>query len=111
MPRWFWGSLLFVLVLDQGSKHLAREFLAVDGPGLTVLPGLLFLTQVRNPGLALGGFPGARGFAVLLTLAAVVEVFSAGMVRRRQGREFAPLVALAFGLVLGGALGNALDRV
>src|SRR3954452_4930959 len=90
--------LAVVVVVDQGTKLLARHLLPVDALGVTLLPGLLFLTQVRNPGLAGGTFPGAGMVAVLIAAAAVLAVLADLEARQRRGEVFAP--AVTFGLAL-----------
>jgi signal peptidase II len=75
-----------------------------------VFPGLT-LTHVRNPGIAFSlfadGGPLTRVLLHLVILTAVVVI--AWMVVR-HGRHRV-LSGIAFGLILGGALGNLLDRV
>ncbi|HVS02098.1 MAG TPA: signal peptidase II [Thermoanaerobaculia bacterium] len=102
---------LVVLVLDQWSKWLVELHL----PHLTgqrVIPGLLDFTHVKNTGVAFGLFAShgdlARTLALsavgLLALAVVVVYFW-----RTPGQDRLLLAALA--LVLGGAVGNLVDRV
>ena len=75
------------------------------GEDIRVLGGALYLTNLRNTGAA---FSFAEGFTVLFTLIAVVV--SVVIVRAaRQMRSTGWAVAL--GLVLGGALGNLVDRL
>ncbi len=109
-----WRYLLIsfvVLVLDQWSKWLIESHLS-DHASVEVLPGLLNLTHVRNTGVAFGFFA-TRGNATgtliltLLGLAALVFVAYYFWIVPRGDRIL--LVALA--LVVGGAIGNLLDRM
>jgi signal peptidase II len=75
-----------------------------DGP-VVLIEGFLQLRLVRNPGGAFGSLPGAGPIIALAALAAVVVI--ALIVHRLKGRW----ESVAMGLVLGGALGNLLDRV
>ncbi len=70
-----------------------------------MLGGLVYLTHARNTGAA---FSFAEGFTVVFTLVAVVV----SVIIVRTARQLASLGwAVALGLVLGGALGNLVDRL
>jgi signal peptidase II len=93
-----------VLALDVGSKHLAVDRLADRGP-VEVIDGVLHLQLVRNSGAAFGF---ASGLTVVLSLIAVTVV----VVILRAARALrSGWWALALGMVLGGAVGNLLDRI
>ena len=93
-----------VLALDVVSKHLAVDRLSDRGP-VEVIDGVLHLQLVRNSGAAFGF---ASGLTVVLSLVAVsviVVILRAARALRSAGW------AVALGLVLGGAVGNLLDRI
>ena len=101
---------LVVLFLDQLTKILAHAWL----PGRTVeiVPGLFNLVYSRNPGGLFGYFgdlpdPWRGLLLTLLPLAAVVMI--ALFLGRGEGVDRRTLTGL--GLILGGALGNLIDRV
>ena len=93
-----------VLLIDQLAKGLVMARLAA-GDTITVIPHLLNLTLVRNPGAAYGLLAGGRWF---LTAVAVIMVGVALYLAPRLGRHWQQV---ALGLMVGGALGNMLDRV
>ncbi|HWB70770.1 MAG TPA: signal peptidase II [Egibacteraceae bacterium] len=93
-------ALIWVL-LDQATKVLAVEVLSA---GRVVDLGWAQLRLIRNPGGAFG-FPGLPGLFVVV--AAVVVV----LVVRALPRTDRLSLALAYGLITGGALGNVLDRL
>ena len=99
------GVVAAVLVVDQLTKVWARS--AVDRGETRDLFPLLDLVHVRNEGIAFGALSGGRtGVVVLavgLALGGLLIVFALNADR--------PLVWLPTGLLLGGALGNILDRV
>jgi signal peptidase II len=95
---------LGVLALDLASKALAVRELSDHEP-VELLGGLLTLRLVRNPGAAFGM---AQGLTVVLTVVAVgVALVILRMARRLRSSWW----AVALGLVLGGALGNLVDRL
>jgi signal peptidase II len=75
------------------------------GEDIRVLGGLLYLTQLRNEGAA---FSFAQGATVVFSLIAVVV---AVVIVRTARRLYSTGWAVALGLVLGGAVGNLIDRV
>lgn len=99
--RRVWAAVAaFWVVLDQATKSLAVETLADH----TVRLSWLDLRLVRNPGGAFG-LPGLPGLFVVVTVVVLV------LVVRALPRTDRPSMAIAYGLLTGGALGNGLDRV
>ncbi|MEV0948772.1 signal peptidase II [Rhodococcus sp. NPDC049939] len=107
-PRHQRRLLLFViagvvLALDLLTKILAVAYIEPGRP-IWLVGDIVSLRLVRNPGAA---FSMATSMTWLLTLVAVGVVI--GVIR--IGRTLrSPLWALGLGLVLGGALGNLVDR-
>jgi signal peptidase II len=98
------GLALAVLALDVGTKLLVVATLS-DREPLRLLGGALYLTEARNTGAA---FSFAEGATVVFTLVAVAVVV---VIVRSARRLFSTGWAVALGLVLGGAVGNLIDRV
>jgi signal peptidase II len=93
-----------VLVLDQLSKHAVRHSV-VAGEEQRFLPGVE-LVNTRNHGVAFGFLPGSRiGVTILIGLAlAVLFIYFALHLSHR-------LIWLPTGMLIGGALGNIIDRL
>lgn len=101
-----WAGALtaaIALVLDQATKHLATVLLRPPGRAVE-LPGPFTLQLTFNPGGAFG-LPAPSWFFLLVTVVVVVVVV------RNLPRVTAVSPAVAYGLLLAGALGNAADRV
>lgn len=97
-------AVLVVYACDLASKLWAVAVLQ-DQPAVTVIPGILNLTFLRNPGAAFGM---GTGFTAVLSIAAVgISVVVAALAHRLRDRTW----ALTLGLLLAGALGNLTDRV
>jgi signal peptidase II len=96
--------LVVVVVLDQLSKH-AVEHSIVPGEERKLLPGVQ-LVNTRNNGVAFGFLPGSHlGVTILIGVALLLLLAYFA----RHARQ--PLIWLPTGMLLGGALGNVLDRV
>lgn len=97
---------LLALALDRVSKAVvARSIL--PGESVPVWQGVFHLTHVRNPGAAFGLLPGWDG--LLVVLPAAVALAAVWLVPALVGQH--PVAPLAVGLIVGGALGNLVDRV
>ena len=92
-----------VVVVDQATKQIVLASLA-RGEHRNVFLGL-DITNVRNKGVAFGALGGGGTLVTALTVAAVVAL--AVYFAFNTGR---PGLWLAFGMVVGGALGNLADR-
>ncbi len=95
---------LAVVAIDQLAKHAVRASI-VQGEERGVLPGLA-LVNTRNRGVAFGFLPGdpvAVTVVIVLALLALLVYFALHTTR--------PLIWLPTGMLLGGALGNVLDRL
>lgn len=95
---------LGVVAVDQGTKQWALSALT-EGERTPLLGDLLGLTLVFNPGAALSI---ATGQTWILTLAAVAVTV---VVLRMSSRIGSRTWTVALGLLLGGAVGNLIDRL
>jgi signal peptidase II len=100
---------LGVLVLDQFSKRMAYDNL-LDQPAMDLLP-VFSLVLVFNRGAAFGFLNDAGGWQhyLFVSLATVFSIILVVWIWRERVRN--PLLACALALVLGGAVGNLLDRL
>ena len=107
--RWpgilFYGVAVLAIALDQATKAWAVAALAPVG-SVPVVPGFFSLTFVRNTGVAFGLFAGqawvVAGFMVVLGGVALWYARGLDWARREPN--------IVGGLLVGGALGNLLDR-
>jgi signal peptidase II len=93
-----------VVLVDQASKAAVRGSI-VPGETRSVLPGVQFV-NTRNRGIAFGFLPGSHwAITALIALALLVLLV---YFARHSTR---PLIWLPTGMLIGGALGNVLDRI
>lgn len=96
-------TTLIVLISDQFSK----QFFSQLGKDFDVVDGILRITLVRNSGAAFGMFQEGRLFLVVSSvIASMVIIFLAGRIPPKETRR-----RVFLGMILGGALGNLVDRV
>ena len=93
-----------VLLLDQATKLIVVA--TIDRhTDIRLLGGALYLTHFRNKGAA---FSFAQGWTIVFSLVAVLV---AVVIVRTARRLYSTGWAVTLGLVLGGAVGNLLDRI
>lgn len=107
---WIWyGLALLVLVADQISKHFVLKKLIFATP-VKALPFLNWmLTFNRGAAFSFLGQAGGWQIVFFSSLALIVSIVIAIWLWRLP--ETASLTACALGLILGGALGNLVDRI
>ena len=96
--------LVLVVVLDQVTKALVRGGIDV-GDEDSVLPAIS-LVHVRNTGVAFGAFSGGGIIVVALVAAALTALLYYFVTHIDK-----PLIWLPTGMLLGGSIGNIIDRV
>lgn len=111
IPRIAWaayGLALLVIVLDQASKVWMLAGLSLREVGqVAVLPPILNFSYVENTGVSFGLFGGGAARWALSVFSILVAGALAWWALKAERRT---LVA-AIGLVMGGAVGNAIDRI
>lgn len=97
---------LAVVILDQVSKLLVVNYLKpIDS--ITLIKNVLKLTYLENTGAAFGTFTDNR--VVFMTLSVVIIAVLAFVVWRFHGQN--KLFDICMGLILGGGVGNMIDRI
>ncbi len=105
MARIFIGAGIIVAI-DQFTKALIRRTL-LPGQSLPIWPGVFHLSYVQNPGAAFGLLKNQTGLFVAVTAVVVVAIlFYASRLQPHMA-----LLRWAMALVLGGAIGNLIDRL
>jgi signal peptidase II len=96
-------------IADQASKLWLLFGLHLDPRAPVVVTPFVELVLTWNPGISYGWFPqqGAVGTWVLLAFVVAAVVFLWAWLSRSTSR----LTVLALGLIIGGAVGNAIDRL
>jgi signal peptidase II len=105
------GWLVFIIIADQVTKFIVDQSMPLHH-SIPVIDNLFSLTYIRNTGAAFGILSGSAAsfrlpFLVLFSILAIGFVVM--MLRRLPDRETGLITALAF--ILGGAIGNLIDRV
>lgn len=110
--KWLWLSA-FTVILDQLTKKIAEAELVLHQP-LAIFPSFN-LTLMYNKGAAFSFLSDAGGWQRILfvTLSASISVFLFFWLRqisKDEQQKNNQLIQIAIALILGGAIGNLIDR-
>jgi signal peptidase II len=99
------AAVVVAFGLDQATKALALAHAAALRSGVSVFPGF-DLTLLRNDGVTFGLLRGAPWWGLVALALVICVVLGSLLLRAQRSAE-----AIAYGAVIGGALGNVLDRI
>lgn len=97
---------LLILIIDQWSKWAIVKYMDLY-ESIPIIEGWLHITSTRNRGAAFSILQNQRWFFITLTV--IVSLFIIYYIYRIYKTE--KWYALAFSLILGGAIGNLIDRI
>lgn len=105
---WLVLSIVAVtIIVDQLTKFLVVKYMTL-GQSISVIDNFLYITSHRNEGAAWGILQGKMIFFYVVTLVVICLVI---LWIRKLDIKKEKLLVIALSLILGGALGNFIDRV
>lgn len=107
LSRAFFAAAAATLIVDVATKLTVHHNMTLGGPSIAVFGDYVRLTYIQNPGAAFSLFEGNRWFFVGVSILSMLLILALVM----SGRYAAVRMQAAFGLVLGGAMGNLIDRL
>ncbi len=105
MNIYFIISAICILVVDQITKYIVIQKLPVN-KSIEIIRGFLYITHVSNTGAAFGLF---QGYAKVLSIISIVAIFLIIILKTILKINYA-FYNISLGFILGGALGNLVDR-
>lgn len=108
--RWFLFTLLAVVALDQATKLWISSNLELWRGHIDVIPGFFQLVHYQNKG-AVGGILGDSEFRIPIFIAFTVVALGAMVAMVRKLEPIERFVPFVLGMIAGGAIGNAIDRL
>lgn len=106
----FWGFCIVGVILDQITKYWVYTSLKYNQDEVTIIPGFLSIVHAQNPGAAMGllrNYEYRQYLFLVFTVIAVAVVVD--LFRRLPKEDW--FMSTTLGLILSGAIGNAIDRV
>ena len=105
MNVYFLVTAVLVLVADQITKNIIIERVPVNS-SIEIIRGFLYITHVKNSGAAFGMF---QNYTKILTIISVVAIILIIILKVILKLNFA-FYNVSLGFILGGAVGNLIDR-
>lgn len=96
---------LIVLLADQLSKILVLKYLK-DVGSLPIIENILHLTYVENRGAAFGILQHKKWFFIVITILIVGFI----IIYFRKNKNYPKPMMIGLSLIVGGAIGNLIDR-
>lgn len=100
--------MLIIILMDQLSKYLTRSYLAL-GQSIDVWGSFLRLTHLQNTGAAFSLSLPNQSYNRCFFI--IVSIFATALIIYMLFKALHKLQVWAYGLILGGALGNLIDRI
>ena len=97
---------LFVIVIDQVSKWIIVKEMEY-GQSIPIIDNVLYITSHRNTGAAWGILEDRMWFFYVITVIFVIFI----VIYMQKFAKTDKLLGISLGLILGGAIGNFIDRV
>ena len=98
---------VLIVVLDQLSKFIVHSSMSLYD-SFPVIPSLLDFTYIRNEGIAFGiNFPGSKIFFIIFPI--LITFYLISLLKNKEFEDNSSQIALF--LIIGGAVGNILDRI
>lgn len=98
---------LIIVILDQLTKQFVKVYLP-SGTRVPVIDGFFYLEQTRNRGAAWGFLHGHEWGIYFLTGISILAVIGLYWITRKTKPGW---IRLALSFIVGGALGNLIDRI
>ena len=97
---------IILLIIDQISKILVVRLIDINN-GIEVIKNFFYLTYTHNTGAAFSILTGQRIFLILIAIVILIILFNYIRKNKIEGK----INKLAFSLIIGGSLGNLIDRI
>lgn len=103
----FFGLVMFIILIDQASKYYIQHTMYI-GESIPIIKGIFHITYIENIHTSFGLFKYQNLFFII---AAVISLILAILIYKRvifkkDSKMYIPLL-----FILGGAIGNLIDRV
>lgn len=97
---------IVLVILDQLSKYAAIKYLKNQKP-IVIIENFLQFNYVENRGAAFGILQGKRVLFLIITMAVVLVI---GFYIVKYYNQMTPLTRISLATLMGGAIGNLIDR-
>lgn len=98
---------IICIILDQFTKYLVVQNLK-NNPPMVIIDNFLTFTYLENTGAAFGILKNRRWIFILIT---IISIFLISYILFKYKNKLQTINTIALSLILGGAIGNLIDRI
>ncbi len=98
---------LLIVLLDQLTKFLIKQNFQLN-ESIPIINKIFHLTYITNTGSAFGLFKGLNSIFMIFSIVVIIGVF---YYLRKKIKNNEKLLQISVGLLLGGTIGNLIDRL
>ena len=97
---------MITVLLDQLSKFIVTKSLDI-AEEIDIIPGILSILNIKNTGAAFSSFTGQRVFLILISILCITLIMN--LIRKEKYENY--LKHISLGILIGGMVGNLIDRI
>ncbi|MBF0384471.1 MAG: signal peptidase II [Candidatus Omnitrophica bacterium] len=101
---------LTIVIVDRITKSFFTDILSL-GESIPIIKGIFHMTLVYNTGIAFGLFKDQGIVFIIMPLIAIILLAFNIYYYRQNDEALSRAYIIAFSLILGGAIGNLIDRI
>jgi len=99
-------SSIIIITIDQVTKYLVNTKISLN-TSIEIIPGIIFISHVKNSGAAFGVFQNRTNILIIISVIAIILIIIL-KIKLNLGSIF---YNISLGFILGGAIGNLIDRI
>jgi signal peptidase II len=99
-------SSIIIIIMDQVTKYIVSTKIPLNS-SIEVIPGIIFISHVKNSGAAFGVFQNKTNVFIVISVIAIILII---ILKIKLNLDFI-LYNISLGFILGGAIGNLIDRI
>ena len=99
-------SSVIIITIDQVTKYLVNTKISLNS-SLEIIPGIIFISHVKNSGAAFGVFQNRTNILIVISVIAIILI----IILKIKLNLDSIFYNISLGFILGGAIGNLIDRI
>jgi len=99
-------SSVIIITIDQVTKYLVNTKISLNS-SLEIIPGIIFISHVKNSGAAFGVFQNRTNILIIISVIAIILI----IILKIKLNLDSIFYNISLGFILGGAIGNLIDRI
>ncbi len=99
-------SSIIIITIDQVTKYLVNTKISLN-TSIEIIPGIIFISHVKNSGAAFGVFQNRTNILIIISVIAIILI----IILKIKLNLDSIFYNISLGFILGGAIGNLIDRI